>query len=194
MITYELEWTCESTLFNVGSNFFPIWIFTMKFHINDEEYMNKTEQYEQRFEELLKPLCEKRNLWIYDVEYVKEGAEWCLRGYIDKEGGVTIDDCEEVSREISDILDQEDFVKDAYSLEISSPGLCRKLKKDRHFSQSIGAEVELKLFKPIEKQKDFEGTLKAFDKETITITTQNGEDMIFKRSELSFVRLKADFD
>ena len=156
--------------------------------------MSKTEQYEKRFEELLKPLTDKRNLWIYDVEYVKEGAEWCLRGYIDKEGGVTIDDCEAVSREMSDILDREDFIPDAYSLEISSPGLGRKLKKDRHFESSIGEMVELKLYKPMNGQKDFEGILKAFDKETITITTQREADMVFKRNELSLVRLQVVFD
>ena len=95
--------------------------------------MSKGKTYETRTEEILKPITDKHGVEIYDVEYVKEGSDWYLRAYIDKEGGVDIDDCEAVSRALSDKLDEEDFIEDAYILEVSSPGLGRSLKKDRHF-------------------------------------------------------------
>ena len=105
--------------------------------------MAKKDNYELRAEELLKPIAAANGCEIYDVEYVKEGSDWYLRAYIDKEGGVSINDCEAVSRAFSDRLDEEDFISDAYILEVSSPGLGRTLKKDRHFEKSIGEEVEL---------------------------------------------------
>ena len=100
--------------------------------------MSKREDYEAGFEKILLPVTEENGVEIYDVEYVKEGSDWYLRAYIDKEGGVTIEDCEKVSRAVSDIMDREDFIKDAYILEVSSPGLGRTLKKDKHLSRSIG--------------------------------------------------------
>ena len=94
--------------------------------------MSKRDTYEAKFEQILLPITEKIGVQIYDVEYVKEGTDWYLRAYIDKEGGVTIDDCEKVSREVSEVMDQEDFIEDAYILEVSSPGLGRTLKKAKH--------------------------------------------------------------
>ena len=103
--------------------------------------MSKREDYEAGFEKILLLVTEENGVEIYDVEYVKEGSDWYLRAYIDKEGGVTIEDCEKVSRAVSDIMDREDFIKDAYILEVSSPGLGRALKKDKHLSRSIGEDV-----------------------------------------------------
>lgn len=154
--------------------------------------MSKGKTYETRTEELLAPIVQAQGVEIYDVEYVKEGSDWYLRAYIDKEGGVDIDDCEAVSRALSDKLDEEDFIEDAYILEVSSPGLGRSLKKDRHFAKSIGADVEVKTFKPIDGTKNFEGTLKAFDEKTITVTINN-EDKTFDRADLANVRLAIDF-
>lgn len=148
--------------------------------------------YEQRTEELLTPIAEKNGVSIYDVEYVKEGSDWYLRAYIDKPEGVNINDCENVSRELSDKLDEEDFIEDAYILEVSSPGLGRTLKKDKHLQMSIGEEVELRTYKPIEKCKEFAGILKAFDKDTITIET-DGAERVFARNEVALVRLALDF-
>ena len=128
-------------------------------------------KYEERTQELLVPIAEEAGVGIYDVEYVKEGREFYLRAYIDKEGGVTIQDCERVSRALSDRLDEEDFIEDAYILEVSSPGLGRTLKKDRHLQMSMGETVEVKTYVPIDKQKEFTGDLKAFDEDTITIET-----------------------
>ena len=147
-------------------------------------------EYEARTEELLTPIASKQGVEIYDVEYVKEGADWYLRAYIDKPGGVNIQDCEAVSRALSDKLDEEDFIGDAYILEVSSPGLGRTLKKDRHLEKSLGQEVEIKTYKPIAGNKEFAGTLKSFDSSTITIV--NGEEMVFQRSDVALIRLALD--
>ena len=158
--------------------------------------MSKRETYEARTEELLLPIAEKNQVEIYDVEYVKEGSEWYLRAYIDKEGGVNINDCEAVSRALSDELDRTDFIDDAYILEVSSPGLGRTLKKDKHLAKSIGEEVEIKTYKPIEKYKEFQGVLKTFDEETLTIVTgedDKAQEMVFQRTDIAMVRLALDF-
>ncbi len=148
--------------------------------------------YEQRTEELLIPIAEEAGVSIYDVEYVKEGGEWYLRAYIDKPEGVNIGDCETVSRALSDQLDREDFIADAYILEVSSPGLGRALKKDKHLEMSIGREVELKTYKPIGGRKEFSGILQAFDQDTVTIETE-GAPVVFTRSDIAVVRLALDF-
>lgn len=155
--------------------------------------MSKREDYEAGFEKILLPVTEENGVEIYDVEYVKEGSDWYLRAYIDKEGGVTIEDCEKVSRAVSDIMDREDFIKDAYILEVSSPGLGRALKKDKHLSRSIGEEVEIKTYRPIGKQKEFSGVLKAFDEESVTIETEEAVSMKFARSGVALIRLALDF-
>lgn len=154
--------------------------------------MSRREDYEARTEELLKPIVEANGVSVYDVEYVKEGSDYYLRAYIDKPEGVNIQDCENVSRALSDALDKEDFIPDAYILEVSSPGLGRTLKKDKHLQASIGQEVEIKLFKPIEKCKEFTGTLESFDSEVIVI--KEGEnDRTFARSDIALIRLALDF-
>ena len=129
---------------------------------------------------------------IYDIEYVKEGSDWYLRAYIDKQGGVTINDCEAVSRALSDALDQEDFVEDAYILEVSSPGLGRTLKKDKHLQAGIGQEVEIRLFKPIDKCRDFSGVLEGFDREQVTIRNED-TPITLKRADIAVIRLAIDF-
>ena len=154
--------------------------------------MSKNKTYEARTEELLKPITEEHGVEIYDVEYVKEGSEWYLRAYIDKPGGVTIDDCENVSRALSAKLDEDDFIEDAYILEVSSPGLGRTLKKEKHFLKSIGMEVEVKTYKPIEKEKQFVGILISYKDDTITSKTDKKE-MSFNKSEVASVRLTFDF-
>lgn len=154
--------------------------------------MSKRETYEERTEQLLAPIAERSGVEIYDIEYVKEGSDWYLRAYIDKPDGVSIDDCENVSRALSDELDKEDFIPDAYILEVSSPGLGRTLKKDRHLAKSIGEEVEIKTYKPIDKRKEFQGILKAFDAETVTIGTEK-EEQVFARNEIALIRLAFHF-
>lgn len=154
--------------------------------------MSKRETYESRTEALLTPIAAANGVEIYDVEYVKEGADWYLRAYIDKPDGVNIQDCENVSRSLSDALDKEDFIEDAYILEVSSPGLGRTLKKDKHLEKSLGQQVELRTYKPIEKCKEFAGVLKGYDTDTITIGTEDGEK-VFTRSDVALIRLAFDF-
>lgn len=155
--------------------------------------MAKREEYEQKTEKLLLPIIEESQFELVDVEYVKEGSNWYLRAYIDKEGGITVDDCEIVSRALSDLLDKEDFIDDAYILEVSSPGLGRPLKKDKDFLRSIGEEVEIRLFKPFNKKKEYIGLLNAFDKESVTIETENGEELQIPRAGIALIRLTFDF-
>lgn len=154
--------------------------------------MSAREEYERRTEELIMPLVEKNQFELVDVEYVKEGNTWYLRAYIDKEGGITVDDCEIVSRELSELLDQEDFIPDAYILEVSSPGLGRPLKKDKDFERSLGEDVEIKLYRMKDGTKDYRGFLKSYNKEEIVIE-DNDEEITFKRSEIALVRLALDF-
>ncbi len=154
--------------------------------------MSKRENYESRTEELLAPIAAANGVEIYDVEYVKEGSDYYLRVYIDKTEGVNILDCENVSRPLSDALDREDFIPDAYILEVSSPGLGRTLKKDKHLAKSIGEAVEIKLFKPIDKRKEFAGTLLRFDAETLAVE-EEGEERVFCRSDIALIRLSLDF-
>ena len=155
--------------------------------------MTNRERYEAETEKLLAPILEELQFELVDVEYVKEAGTWYLRAYIDKEGGITVNDCEAVSRRADEILDAKDFIPDSYIFEVSSPGLGRQLKKDKHFERSLGEEVEGKLFRAVDKKKDFIGLLKAYDKDTITIEKENGEDLVLERSNVAMVRLTIDF-
>ncbi len=154
--------------------------------------MAKREEYESRTEKLLLPIVGQHQFELVDVEYVKEGSNWYLRAYIDKPGGITVDDCETVSRALSDLLDEEDFIKDAYILEVSSPGLGRPLKKEKDFERSIGEDIEIRLYHALNGQKEYEGILKAFDKATITISTGK-EEIAIDRTNIALVRLALDF-
>ena len=153
--------------------------------------MSKKETYEAKATAMLEPICAANGVEIYDVEYVSEAGEWYLRAYIDKEGGVTINDCEAVSRAFSDALDADDFIEDAYYLEVSSPGLGRALKKDSHLVKSIGMEVELKTYKPIDKVKEFSGILKGFNDKEITVES-DGEERTFNRQDIALIKLALD--
>ena len=155
--------------------------------------MTKRERYESKTEAFLLPLVEERHFELVDVEYVKEGSSWYLRAYIDKEGGIAIDDCEMISRILSDWLDQEDFIDDSYILEVSSPGLGRPLKKEKDFARSLGKEVDVKLYRARDKQKDFTGILAEYDKNTVTIELEGGSRMVFERQEIALIRLAFDF-
>ena len=154
--------------------------------------MSRREDYEIKTEELLLPIAEANGVSIYDVEYVKEGSDYYLRAYIDKPEGVNIQDCENVSRALSDELDREDFIPDAYILEVSSPGLGRTLKKDKHLKSSIGEEVEIKLYKPVDKCKEFSGVLESFDADTVVIR-EGGQPRSFQRTDIALIRLALDF-
>ena len=138
--------------------------------------MVKREEIEARTEELVTPLVEKQQFELVDVEYVKEG-------------GITVNDCEAISRPFSDILDQEDYIEGSYILEVSSPGLGRPLKKEKDFKRSLGEEVEIRLFRQVEHQKEWVGLLKSYDNQTVTIETEDGREITFERSNLALIRL-----
>ena len=153
--------------------------------------MSRREEYETRTQALLEPIAREYGVSVYDVEYVKEGADYHLCAYIDKPEGVNIQDCENVSRALSDALDREDFIADAYVLEVSSPGLGRALKKEKHLQAAIGREVEIKLYKPVDKCREFAGVLEGVDKDSITIL--EGETArTFRRTDVAQVRLAID--
>ena len=155
--------------------------------------MSKREEYEKRVEAYLMPVMEKNQFELVDVEYVKEAGTWYLRAYIDKEGGFTVDDCELVSRQLGEWLDREDFIDDSYILEVSSPGLGRPLKKEKDFKRSLGEQVEIKLYRAVDRQKDFTGTLTAYDENTVTIRYEDGTETSFERKDIALIRLAFDF-
>lgn len=155
--------------------------------------MTKKEDIEKRSEELLLPIMEANQFELVDVEYVKEAGTRYLRAYIDKPGGIHVNDCETVSRAFGELLDTEDFIEESYVLEVSSPGLGRPLKKDKDFTRSIGEEVEIRLFRPLEKKKEFTGVLKAFDKSTVTIVQEDDREITIDRADIALIRLAFDF-
>lgn len=155
--------------------------------------MAKGEQYEARVEAWITPVLEQHQFELVDVEYVREVGVWYLRCYIDKEGGITVDDCEVISRLLGEWLDKEDFIEDSYILEVSSPGLGRPLKKEKDFARSIGKDVEIRLYKAIDKQKECTGTLTSYDADSVTITMEDGSERTFEKSEIALIRLAFDF-
>ena len=119
--------------------------------------------YEEKTERLIQPILDRNQFELVDVEYVKEGGTWYLRAYIDKEGGITVNDCELVAREMNELLDKEDYVEDSYVFEVSSPGLTRPLKKEKDYLRNLGKPVEIRTYRTIDHAKEFIGTLKAYD-------------------------------
>ena len=145
---------------------------------------------EKKTEELVLPIIQAEGCELWDVEYVKEGSDMYLRIYADKEGGIMIDDCVTISRALEAKLDEEDFIEDAYILEVSSPGLTRKLKRDRDFEKSIGKLVIAKLYKAENGSKEFLGRLRAYTDSTITIETDSSETIELERKNISGIRLE----
>lgn len=144
-------------------------------------------------EKHLLPLMEEHGFELVDVEYVKEAGTWYLRAYIDKEGGIAVDDCEVISRALSSWLDKEDFIDDSYILEVSSPGLGRPLKKEKDFVRSMGKDVDVRLYRQLNKQKEFTGALSAYDENTVTLTMEDGSQMVFEKADIALIRLALDF-
>lgn len=155
--------------------------------------MSKKEVYEQTTEEILQPIVDEYKFELVDVEYVREGGNWYLRAYIDKPGGITVDDCEMVSRRLSDILDEQDYIDEAYIMEISSPGLGRPLKKEKDFKRSLGEEVEIRTYRMIDRQKEFTGILKSYDENTVTIELEDATEKTFEKGDIALIRLAFDF-
>ena len=172
---------------------------------NGKEVMRltKREEYESRAEKMLEPMMEEHQFELVDVEWVKEAGNWYLRAYIDKEGGITLDDCELINRTWSDRMDQEDFIEEVYILEVSSPGLGRQLKKEKDFKRSMGEEVDVKFYSARkipggknEKEvsvKEITGVLSAYDTDSITLETDFDPAYVISREEIATVKLTIDF-
>lgn len=151
--------------------------------------MSKSESYESKTEELIRPLVDEKGFELVDVEFVKEGSEWYLRVYIDKDGGISVNDCEEISRAFNEILDREDYISEQYIFEVSSPGLTRPLKKEKDYKRSIGRLVDVKLYKPVDKAKEYTGVLSAFDENTVTLEGDNGDSYTLDRKNIAKISL-----
>lgn len=141
----------------------------------------------------LEPIALDYKYELVDVEYIKEGATWYLRVYIDKPGGITVLDCEQVSRALDVVLDEKDPIKGAYILEVSSPGLDRPLKKEADFNRSKGKIIEIKLFQAVNNQKEYQGELQDFKDDIVTIITEEDETMEFKLKDIAIARLAIIF-
>ncbi|MCQ4865552.1 ribosome maturation factor RimP [Pseudoflavonifractor phocaeensis] len=141
---------------------------------------------------LADPIAAENGCTIWDVEYVREAGTWFLRVFIDHEGGVDINHCEAVSRPLSDKLDEVDPIEGSYTLEVSSAGIDRVLKKPEHFAQFIGSEVEVKLYRPVEGRKDHVGVLMAYDGGNVTVGLA-GTETTFEKKDVAQVRLYVRF-
>jgi ribosome maturation factor RimP len=143
--------------------------------------------------ELAQPIVENNNFELVDVEYVKEGSNWYLRIFIEKDGGINIDDCQVISEKLGEKLDKLDPIKTAYHLEVSSPGLDRPLKSERDFKRYAGETVEVFLYKSLDGSKEFKGTLKELKENKLYIVDSNGQELIFEREKISKVRRYFEF-
>ncbi|MCI8310448.1 MAG: ribosome maturation factor RimP [Clostridia bacterium] len=150
---------------------------------------------ESQVESLLKPIIENKLKYdLYDVIYAKEGKNYYLRVIIDKKDGIDILDCEKVNNAINDILDEADLIKDAYYLEVSSPGLERNLRKEKHFESNLGNRVNVTLFRPFNKKKEYLGILKKFEGNNLLLELENKEEIIFNMKDIVTVKTVFDFE
>lgn len=136
---------------------------------------------------LARPIVEEKGCSLWDVEYVKEAGEWFLRLYIDKADGVSIDDCEAVSRPVSDLLDEKDPIPGSYTFEVSSAGLERVLRRPEHFASCMGRKVDVKLYRPLEGKREFAGLLEGYQDGAVTV-----DGRTFEKKDVAQVRLHVD--
>lgn len=146
---------------------------------------------EQKVQDLIQEKVEDLGYELYDVKYEKEGKDYFLRIFIDKAEGISLEDCEKVSNTISDVIDKAEYIKEQYFLEVSSPGVERILRKDKHLKDNLDKLVEIKLFKPINEKKEYVGALKSFDAETITIIEE--EELNFDKKNIAQIRIKYEW-
>ena len=150
---------------------------------------NKTEQ---EVISLLAPIIEEKSIYLWDIEFKKEGPSYFLRVFLDKDGGIGLTDCEEVSRALSDVLDERDPIPQEYMLEVSSAGLDRAIKYDMHFEKCKGKNVDVKLFAAVDGQKEFAAKLIGHDEENVILEI-NGNEKVFPKNKISSIRLAVEF-
>lgn len=163
--------------------------------------MSKHQNYEQRTEQLILPILEEHHFELVDIEFVKEAGSWHLRAYIDKEGGITIDDLTLVNHALSDLLDREDFIDESYILEVSSPGLLRPFKKPKDYIRNVGQDVEVKLFAPITWEQDgkkytdkeFIGILEKYEDGKVWIGFGEDDTLELETKNIALIRKSVDF-
>lgn len=163
--------------------------------------MSKHQNYEQRTEQLILPILEEHHFELVDIEFVKEAGSWHLRAYIDKEGGITIDDLTLVNHALSDLLDREDFIDESYILEVSSPGLLRPFKKPKDYIRNVGQDVEVKLFAPITWEqagkkytdKEFIGILEKYEDGKVWIGFGEDDTLELETKNIALIRKSVDF-
>ena len=148
---------------------------------------------ENQVTELLEPIITSLGYNLYDVIYIKEGKNYYLRIFIDKDTGIGIEDCEKVNNSINDILDEKDLIPESYFLEVSSPGLERTLRKEKHFLENIGKEINIKLYRPINKKKEFSGILKNFEDGKITLQVEK-ETITFELKDTVSINTVFNFE
>ena len=147
----------------------------------------------QKVYDVVKPFADELSLDIWDIRYTKEGSAWFLRIFIDKDGGIDITDCENLSRAIDEPLDKADPIKESYYLEVSSPGLGRELTRAEHFEKLNGQQITVKLIRPRDGEKEFVGVLCGYNNGAVTIDI-DGDEITFEKSEISKVKLNDDLD
>ena len=138
---------------------------------------------------LAEPLAQQLGLTLWDIRFVKEGASWYLRVFVEKEGGVSVDDCVAMSHALDGPLDETDPSEQNYYLEVASPGLERELTRDEHFQALLGARIKVRLIRPVDQVRDFTGELLSFDNGAITLLLENGTQMQLQKKEASWIRL-----
>lgn len=148
---------------------------------------SKLANIEEKVESLVRDPINNLGYEVYDVEYAKEGKDYFLRIFIDKPEGIDLNDCEKVNDAINQLLDEADYIKEQYFLEVSSPGIERKLRKEKHFEENIGNVIEIKLFKPIDNEKSIVGILKKYDEGHLMVEV-NGEDKYIDRQNIATVK------
>lgn len=145
-------------------------------------------------EELARPVLDELGLTLWDLRFEKEGSTWFLRYLIDKEGGVTIADCENFSRSVDVLLDRADPIAQSYTLEVSSPGIERELCRPWHFERCAGQRVTVRLIRPVDGQRDFEGLLGGLEDDRVTLLLEDDVEMSFAKGEAAYIRLYDDYD
>lgn len=143
--------------------------------------------------QIAEPIAAELGLQLWDIRFVKEGVSWYLRIFIDKEGGVGIEDCENMSRAIDAPLDEADPIEQSYCLEVSSPGVERELTRDFHFTANLGQRVMVRLIRPKDGKRDFKGVLESYDEKLITVRLEDGSGLCFEKKEAGYIKLD-DFD